>query len=349
MNDELIPLVKVATYWRLRLRNVVPETSKPLEENESNFLPLGSEQWLQAEKHFYESIDNIIQFLDSPRVLTNLPLEILLPLCALLRIVLDNRHPSGNECVIPESPYYRAQDNPTWQQLDCRWHIIRDDIGRKLDPKIKNWISAPWIKEKISNQYQQELEQQELEQEDINQAQFQVWCYLGLSLKGQPTPRGKDSVFNPHYRQQSGQCTVKGWLRNRIYYALEGVAIRKAQEQRLRANPGINPNDADQTIDPLDNIQSKPSQAWWEQIREAVEGPCARELQQIHPRSRALRHINAQQVILNLLPPESLTWEEMAQQWGCDDTTIRRFYNRECCPWLEKHFSAEDLLSRDRS
>jgi hypothetical protein len=345
VNDELIPLVKVATYWRLRLRNVVPETSKPLEENESNFLPLGSEQWLQAEKHFYESIDNIIQFLDSPRVLTNLPLEILLPLCALLRLVLDNRHPSGNECVKPESPYYRAKDNPTWQQLDRLWHNLKDDIGRKLDPKIKNWISAPWIKGKISNQYNK----QKLEQEDINQAQFQVWCYLGLSLKGQPTPKGKDSVFNPHYRQQSGECTVKGWLRNRIYYALEGVAIRKAQEQRLRANPGINPNDADQTIDPLDNIQSKPSQAWWEQIREAVEGPCAEELQQIHPRSRALRHINAQQVILNLLPPESLTWEEMAQQWGCDDTTIRRFYNKECCRWLEKHFSAEDLLSRDRS
>lgn len=342
MNDELIPLVKVATYWRLRLRNVVPETSKPLEENESNFLPLGSEQWLQAEKHFYESIDNIIQFLDSPRVLTNLPLEILLPLCALLRIVLDNRHPSGNECVIPESPYYRAKDNPTWQQLDRLWHNLKDDIGRKLDPKIKNWISAPWIKGKISTQYQQELEQ-----EDINQAQFQVWRYLGLSLKGEPTARGRDSVFNPHYRQQSGQCTVKGWLGTRIYSELKEVAIRKADKKRLRANPRINPNDADQTIDPLDNIKSKPSQAWWEQIREAVEGPCAEELQQIQPRSKALRHINAQLVILNLLPPESVPWEEMAEQWGCDDTTIRRFYNDKCCPWLQKHFSAEDLLSED--
>ena len=330
MNDELIPLVKVATYWRLRLRNVVPETGKPLEENDSNFLPSGSEQWLQAEKRFYESIDNIIQFLNSPRALTSLPLEILLPLCALVRIVLDNRHPSTNECVIPESPYYRAKDNPTWQQLDRLWHILKDDIGRKLDPKIKNWISAPWIKGKISDQYQQELEQ-----EDINQAKFQVWRYLGLSLKGQPTPRGKDSVFNPHYRQQSGQCTVKGWLGKGIDHALEGVAIRKAQEQRWRANA------------PLDNIKSKPSQAWWEQIREAVEGPCARELQQIQPRSKALRHINAQLVILNLLPPESVPWEEMAQQWGCDDTTIRRFYNDKCCPWLQEHFSAEDLLSED--
>ncbi|GCA72655.1 hypothetical protein MiYa_04208 [Microcystis aeruginosa NIES-2519] len=330
MNDELIPLVKVATYWRLRLRNVVPETGKPLEENDSNFLPSGSEQWLQAEKRFYECIDNIIQFLNSPRALTSPPLEILLPLCALVRIVLDNRHPSGNECVIPESPYYRAKDNPTWQQLDRLWHTLKDDIGRKLDPKIKNWISAPWIKGKISAKHKQELEQ-----EDINQAQFQVWDDLGLSFKGQPTPRGKDSVFNPHYRQQSGQCTVKGWLGTRIYRALEGVAIRKAQEQRLRAN------------DPLDNIKSKPSQAWWEQIREAVEGPCAEELQQIQPRSKALRHINAQLVILNLLPPESVPWEEMAQQWGCDDTTIRRFYNDKCCPWLQKHFSAEDLLSED--
>ena len=330
MNDELIPLVKVATYWRLRLRNVVPETNQPLEENDSNFLPSGSEQWLQAEKRFYECIDNIIQFLNSPRALTSLPLEILLPLCALVRIVLDNRHPSTNECVIPESPYYRAKDNPTWQQLDRLWHILKDDIGIKLAPKIKNWISAPWIKGKISAKYKQELEQ-----EDINQAQFQVWRYLGLSLKGQPTPRGKDSVFNPHYRQQSGQCTVKGWLGKGIDHALEGVAIRKAQEQRWRANA------------PLDNIKSKPSQAWWEQIREAVEGPCARELQQIQPRSKALRHINAQLVILNLLPPESVPWEEMAQQWGCDDTTIRRFYNDKCCPWLQKHFSAEDLLSED--
>lgn len=330
MNDELIPLVKVATYWRLRLRNVVPETGKPLEENDSNFLPSGSEQWLQAEKCFYGRIDKIIQFLNSPRALTSPPLEILLPLCALVRIVLDNRHPSTNECVIPESPYYRAKDNPTWQQLDRLWHILKDDIGRKLDPKIKNWISAPWIKGKISDQYQQELEQ-----EDINQAKFQVWRYLGLSLKGQPTPRGKDSVFNPHYRQQSGQCTVKGWLGTRLYHALEVVAIRKADKKRLRAN------------DPLDNIKSKPSQAWWEQIREAVEGPCARELQQIQPRSKALRHINAQLVILNLLPPESVPWEEMAKQWGCDDTTIRRFYNDKCCPWLQKHFSAEDLLSED--
>ena len=342
MNDELIPLVKVATYWRLRLRNVVPETSKPLEENESNFLPLGSEQWLQAEKHFYESIDNIIQFLDSPRVLTSLPLEILLPLCALLRIVLDNRHPSGNECVIPESPYYRAKDTGTWRQLDCRWHIIRDDIIRKLDTKIKNWISAPWIKEKAKDRYG--VIPQE---EDLADAESKVWRYLICSLKGEPTPRGRDCVFNPHYQQQSGECTVKGWLGQRLVGEVYTVAQRKAQEQRLRANPGINPNDADQTIDPLDNIQSKPSQAWWEQIREAVEGPCAEELQQIQPRSRALRHINAQQVILNLLPPESLTWEEMAQQWGCDDTTIRGFYNRKCCPWLEKHFSAEDILSRD--
>lgn len=330
MNDELIPLVKVATYWRLRLRNVVPETNQPLEENDSNFLPSGSEQWLQAEKCFYECIDNIIQFLNSPRALTSLPLEILLPLCALVRIVLDNRHPSTNECVIPESPYYRAKDNPTWQQLDRLWHILKDDIGIKLAPKIKNWISAPWIKGKISAKYKQELEQ-----EDINQAQFQVWRYLGLSLKGQPTPRGKDSVFNPHYRQQSGQCTVKGWLGKGIDHALEGVAIRKAQEQRWRANA------------PLDNIKSKPSQAWWEQIREAVEGPCARELQQIQPRSKALRHINAQLVILNLLPPESVPWEEMAQQWGCDDTTIRRFYNDKCWPWLQKHFSEEDLFSQD--
>ena len=342
MNDELIPLVKVATYWRLRLRNVVPETGKPLEENDSNFLPSGSEQWLQAEKCFYGRIDKIIQFLNSPRALTSPPLEILLPLCALVRIVLDNRHPSSNECVIPESPYYRAKDNPTWQQLDRLWHILKDDIGRKLDPKIKNWISAPWIKGKFSDKYQQELDQV-----DINQAKFQVWRYLGLSLKGQPTPRGKDSVFNPHYRQQSGQCTVKGWLGTRLYHALEGVAIRKAQEQRLTANPRINPDDAEQTIDPLDNIGSRPSQAWWENIREAVEGPCARELQQIQPRSKALSHINAQLLILNLLPPESVPWEEMAKQWGCDDTTIRRFYNDKCCPWLQKHFSAEDLLSED--
>jgi hypothetical protein len=114
----------------------------------------------------------------------------------------------------------------------------------------------------------------------------------------------------------------------------------------LRANPRVNPNNAE-TIDPLDNSESKPSQAWWEEIREAVEGPCARELQQIQPRSIRLRHINAQKVILSLLPPTSFTWEEMAQMWGCDDTTIRRFYNDKCCPWLREHFSAEDLLSQD--
>jgi hypothetical protein len=284
-----------------------------------------------------ERIQN--QILNAQVTLKDLPLESLLPLAALLRIVLDNRHLNTNDFVGIEHPNYYLLNTPTGNRLDVYWHRLNDHIGQRLQPRLDRWITAPWIKARAEAQYSGENYRVTLGQEELDEALCKIWRYLSFSLKGQPTDKGKDCVFNPHYRQMNGQATVIGWLGTRLYGAAATVARKRAKELRRTQEIRVNPESENQGIDPLDNLPANPPPLqWWEPIQAAVEGPYAEELQKKRPRAQKLNHINAQQVILKRLPPNEMTYEEMAKEWNCAHTTIARFYNNHCAPWLRERF-----------
>lgn len=347
--QSLASLVETAAYWRLRLRNIDPSTNQPLLQDHPNFLqpdPNPQSPWSDAEAKFYDLISQIhTDLLNSPTPTQALPLETLFPLAALLRISLDNRHPSTNNPLPTDSPYYNSpKTTPTWNHLDRCWHQIKDDVGKNLKPKLEYWVTASWVKNKA-----EELYQVQLQLDHLQEAILLLWCpYLGCSLMGQLTPRGVDPVFNPHYQQRNGQkSSLKGWLGLRLAGAVKTVAQKEAKDKYgpLRSQPVKIDPETGEVINPLDDVPDlRPAQPWWEIIGEAVSGPYAAELENIKPRSRKFAHINAKLVILKRLPPP-VDWNGLAQLWGCHRTTLEHFYENHCVPWLKEHFpELKDLL-----
>ena len=340
--DELIALVHDATYWRLRLRNTDPRNNQNLEANDPDFLPPDTESWAAAEAKFYDRLTAITAVLGThfPDGVLNTPLETLMPLAALLKLFLNHQHPASSDSRLPaSSPYYASDRTQAWNKLDFIWHKLRDHIGRQLHPTLVSLARAPWIKAKAEEQYQVTLQGEHLD--DVNS---KIWQYLSLSLAGQDTVKGRDCMFNPHYGQAHGQkATVKAWVSKRLWGCVQTVAQREGRNQygTLRSQRVQIDPDTGETIDPLAQVPDRrPAQPWWEVIQARV-AEYREELQNIKPRNKSNHHINAEMVILNRLPPPQ-DWKILAQRWGCDRTTLERFYQNKCVPWLRDY--CEELI-----
>jgi hypothetical protein len=299
---DLSSLIQNAAFLRLRLRNVNCSNNKPLPEEDGDFLVPNTPAWADTEDRFYKRIREMKTLLlngnNTLKTLKSLSLGDRFPLAALLRIYLDNRNLVTNDPLPKASPYYQPQDK-SWTILDRYWHQLRDQVGNELYPQLEQWvIKKPTYHIK-------------LEPEDFYEAIHRVWEYLNLSLSGQPTVKGNDSVFNPYYRQKHEQkTTIKAWLGIR----LGGAVITVAKEKK-------------------EFLMGK--NAWWEIIRGSVADEFAQELENI--KLDGQDHINAKQVILNRLPVRN--GQGLAQQLNCDQTTLDQFYEDHCFPWLVKRFS----------
>ncbi|MFN9174900.1 MAG: hypothetical protein ACK58N_10425 [Synechocystis sp.] len=167
----------------------------------------------------------------------------------------------------------------------------------------------------------------QLSQVDYEDALQKTWLYFCRNLCEAITAK------NSYDANQGSILTwLNAYLKQRIKDAYLANQAQMAMTDLSPLDSGENARNPIENL-PSPNYLTNNADQILQKIQQWLQSEKKR-LRRIHIRDRA--EINAHLLILRRLPPESTTWQALAQEWNIPPSTLANFYQRRCLPLLRE-------------